>query len=418
MWKGFAAAALGCVACSPSVTTLLARHQWDDAMCSVRDARDVELAVPARLDAANARVRTREIVRADLQGVPDTIANDFFARYHLAIVDFAPRAPNALTLSVANGQSIAERLESLTGEPSVSGHTERRSVWTPRFAQPGDSLPLTFFMAIITAGISVAANVMHTEERDVYIEPSDEELQAVAPRATTLAAALHQVVAPNDLTHAYAFAQSTSPLTLSVDVHVQLSACDGTARYTGGVAADWIKLTSLERRRASVRVDARTVGTIVTVPISGRTVDAIQAQSGAASPVVVADVDPPDTDPAHVFVAEGQPHEDLVHAGAIALLASYGLSLISGWIGDAICNGSCKDHAYDLLYLPLAGPVIAAALPGVQQRSDASFVGTLLVVDSVVQTAAALTILVGTLWHHKVPAVAISPRSIAVGARF
>ena len=115
---------------------------------------------------------------------------------------------------------------------------------------------------------------------------------------------------------------------------------------------------------------------------------------------------------------EERRHEALVRGGAMALLASWGLSLVTASIADLVCNGSCNDYAYDLLYLPVAGPAIAAALPGVQQRSDAAGLTVLLVADTVIQTGAVVAILVGMLWHEKVVVVGSSPGGASFGLRF
>ncbi len=87
--------------------------------------------------------------------------------------------------------------------------------------------------------------------------------------------------------------------------------------------------------------------------------------------------------------------QEVVEAAAVSMAGFYIMSVFAGWIGDAVCNGSCTDHGYDLLYLPLVGPAIAAALPGVQRESPAWSV--ILVADSAFQIASGLVALVADL---------------------
>ena len=115
---------------------------------------------------------------------------------------------------------------------------------------------------------------------------------------------------------------------------------------------------------------------------------------------------------------EERQRELIVKAGAGTLLASWGSSMLAAWIGDISCNGNCQDHAYDLLYLPVAGPAIAAALPGVTRRADGPPLEFVLVADSVIQAGAVAAILLGMLWHEKVVVVAASPRGASLVLRF
>ena len=64
---------------------------------------------------------------------------------------------------------------------------------------------------------------------------------------------------------------------------------------------------------------------------------------------------------AHIEVRH---NDDFMRTAMLSALSIWALNIWTAGIGDLVCNGSCKDHAYDLLYLPLAGPAIAAALPG------------------------------------------------------
>ena len=77
------------------------------------------------------------------------------------------------------------------------------------------------------------------------------------------------------------------------------------------------------------------------------------------------------------------------------MLSTYVLNLWTAEIGDIACNGSCTDRAYDLLYLPLVGPAIAAATPGVRRAGEAWSV--ILVADSVLQITPGLVALVAYL---------------------
>lgn len=85
-----------------------------------------------------------------------------------------------------------------------------------------------------------------------------------------------------------------------------------------------------------------------------------------------------------------------------AVFAALGTWLVNTWvagIGDAVCNGSCKDHSYDLLYIPLAGPIIAAAMPAVYKLNPAWSV--ILGFDATVQCGAALVAVVAYLLPTK-----------------
>lgn len=86
-------------------------------------------------------------------------------------------------------------------------------------------------------------------------------------------------------------------------------------------------------------------------------------------------------------------HRDtaVVDGGVILMASVYTSSVLVAVISDATCNG-CTDHAYDLLYVPLVGPAIAAALPGVQRAGIGWSV--VLVADSAIQVGAALVALV------------------------
>ena len=85
-----------------------------------------------------------------------------------------------------------------------------------------------------------------------------------------------------------------------------------------------------------------------------------------------------------------------------ALVSMAGFYIVSAWsagIAQAVCNGSCTDHSYDFLYLPIAGPAIAAAMPAVQRLSPAWSV--ILVADTIGQAASGLVALVTYLLPTK-----------------
>jgi hypothetical protein len=101
-------------------------------------------------------------------------------------------------------------------------------------------------------------------------------------------------------------------------------------------------------------------------------------------------------------------HERLARDAALTMAGMWVVNMFAAQIGDLVCNG-CTDHSYDWLYLPLAGPAIAAAMPGVQQASDAWPV--ILVADSALQVGAGLVALVAYLLpprHVIVPNVGFS----------
>lgn len=101
---------------------------------------------------------------------------------------------------------------------------------------------------------------------------------------------------------------------------------------------------------------------------------------------------PPNT---HV---ETRREERIMNDAAISFAGFYIVSVWSAGIAQLVCDG-CTDHSYDLLYLPIAGPAIAAAMPAVQRLSPAWSV--ILVADSIGQTASALVALVTYLLPTK-----------------
>ena len=102
---------------------------------------------------------------------------------------------------------------------------------------------------------------------------------------------------------------------------------------------------------------------------------------------------PPNT---HV---ETRRDEQVVNDAAMSFAGFYIMSVWAAGIAQLVCNGSCTDYSYDLLYLPIAGPAIAAAMPAVQRLSPAWSV--ILVADSIGQTVSAMVAVVAYLLPGK-----------------
>lgn len=84
---------------------------------------------------------------------------------------------------------------------------------------------------------------------------------------------------------------------------------------------------------------------------------------------------------------------DLYQGALYAMVGVWAVNISVSGVADAVCAvGSCADHSYDWIYLPIAGPAIAAAMPAVQQYG----VGwqALLIADSTIQLALGVTALV------------------------
>jgi hypothetical protein len=101
---------------------------------------------------------------------------------------------------------------------------------------------------------------------------------------------------------------------------------------------------------------------------------------------------PPNT---HV---ETRRDDEIVHEGLLSFAGLYIMSVWAAGIAQAVCDG-CTDHSYDLLYLPVAGPAIAAAMPAVQRLSPAWSV--ILVADSIGQTVSLMVAAVAYLLPGK-----------------
>ena len=92
-------------------------------------------------------------------------------------------------------------------------------------------------------------------------------------------------------------------------------------------------------------------------------------------------------------------HELLVQGGlGTFLFMALGSELVA-WFADLGCAG-CTDHSFRLLYLPLAGPVIAAAMPGVERAGPGWQV--LAGFDGALQIGGLIVGLIGHFWHSQV----------------
>jgi len=101
---------------------------------------------------------------------------------------------------------------------------------------------------------------------------------------------------------------------------------------------------------------------------------------------------------------------DLYEGAAYAMLGVWAVNVSIAGVSDAGCvAGGCSDHSYDWIYLPLAGPAIAAAMPAVHQYGEGWQV--LLVVDSTIQVALGITSLVAYFFRTRrviVPSTGVS----------
>jgi hypothetical protein len=98
-----------------------------------------------------------------------------------------------------------------------------------------------------------------------------------------------------------------------------------------------------------------------------------------------------------------QRREELYNTGVALFLGFMVISIWTAGIGDLICTGGCKDHTYDLLYLPVIGPGIGAALPGAAGAGR-----VLLAADSGLQVSGLVLMLIGSVWKHEVESVGVS----------
>ncbi len=105
---------------------------------------------------------------------------------------------------------------------------------------------------------------------------------------------------------------------------------------------------------------------------------------------------------------EVRQREDLKTAGLITAGIAWGASMCVAWVGDLICNGGCADHSYDLLWVPVVGPAIAAGMPGVTQLPNGPAFSAVFVADSVIQLGGLLVFLIGTVWKQEVVTVSMA----------
>lgn len=70
-----------------------------------------------------------------------------------------------------------------------------------------------------------------------------------------------------------------------------------------------------------------------------------------------------------------------------------------------VCFSGCADGACALLCLPLAGPIILAALPVTRTYREAPFFTTLLVLDAALQVGGLALAVAGWFWTSRVVTV-------------
>ncbi len=92
---------------------------------------------------------------------------------------------------------------------------------------------------------------------------------------------------------------------------------------------------------------------------------------------------------------------DLYEGAGYAMLGVWAANASVAAVADAVCGvaGGCTDHSYDWIYLPIAGPAIAAAMPAVHQYGEGWQV--LLVADSAIQVGLGVTALVAYFFRSR-----------------
>jgi hypothetical protein len=92
---------------------------------------------------------------------------------------------------------------------------------------------------------------------------------------------------------------------------------------------------------------------------------------------------------------------DLWEGAAYAMLGVWAANVSVAAFADVVCDvaGGCTDHSYDWIYVPLAGPAIAAAMPAVHQYGEGWQV--VLVVDSALQVGLGVTALVAYFFRSR-----------------
>jgi hypothetical protein len=146
---------------------------------------------------------------------------------------------------------------------------------------------------------------------------------------------------------------------------------------------------------------------VLSITACGTTKDAQRAPAAPVGTSQETATSPPDdvevsrpTEHPHVVLRR---HENLYDTGVALFLGFMVISIWTAGIGDLICTGGCKDHTYDLLYLPVIGPGIGAALPGAAGAGR-----VLLAADSGLQVSGLVLMLIGSVWKHEVESVGVS----------
>lgn len=106
---------------------------------------------------------------------------------------------------------------------------------------------------------------------------------------------------------------------------------------------------------------------------------------------------------------EERRHETLVQIGIGTAGGAWAVSIITAGLTHITqCNLGCADNAWALLYLPVAGPIILAALPVTRTYRDAPFFITMLTLDATLQVGGGVLALVGWFWKTRVVRVRAS----------
>jgi hypothetical protein len=91
---------------------------------------------------------------------------------------------------------------------------------------------------------------------------------------------------------------------------------------------------------------------------------------------------------------------DLYEGAAYAMLGVWAVNVSVAAVADTVCAvGGCTDHSYDWIYLPLAGPAIAAAMPAVHQYGEGW--QAVLIADSAIQVGFGVTALVAYFFRSR-----------------
>lgn len=219
---------LSLVACGPSVTTLVAERRWDESVCAVGNQREAELAIPAIVDASHARFVVHEIGRSELGPIDDATLGDFFTRYAVYAVDTrvdpTSTTTQTITGSIEDGTKVraTEDFTAFTAEKMPDGHVEKQTVMS-------DAAPSKAFFAVLSVGLSLLVDDRPmTKLVDVWVPPTQEQIEAKAPRASKLATAF---ALPRATMPHYVVARS-EPASVRVVVDTKSSGpCSAQATY-------------------------------------------------------------------------------------------------------------------------------------------------------------------------------------------